>query len=537
MSDPENKPLEAVIFDLDGVVTKTAAKHGQAWKQTFDEYLRLRESRDNEPFREFTHENDYLPFVDGKPRYEGVRSFLKSRNISLPFGQPSDPADRETVCGLGNKKNQVILNLIREEGVEKYESTIDLIRKLKEAKIRVGVASSSKNCREVLQASGIEDLFETRVDGRVSAELNLKGKPEGDIFVRAALNLGTIPAKAAVVEDAISGVQAGRNGGFGLVIGVARHDNSRELLDNGADLAVKDLSFIDIDWCRDWFAKKTCDLFSFWDQAAEPDKALLRQGIELNPCFRRSARKAFFSEKKCVFFLDYDGTLTPIVSRPELALISEEMRQTVIRLSRKYPVAVVSGRMREDVEKLVGIKDFIYAGSHGFDIAGPGLNMVHPGVRELIPVVDKAIAFFRKAFRDIKGVLIEEKKFSVAVHYRLLEDGQSFPLIEKTVNKVVADNPQLRLMQGKKVFEILPAVDWNKGKAVRWLMEALSFSWEDHSVVYIGDDTTDEDAFRAVRTRGTGILVAGQDRASAADFRISSTEEVKRLFEEVISAS
>lgn len=137
----------------------------------------------------------------------------------------------------------------------------------------------------------------------------------------------------------------------------------------------------------------------------------------------------------------------------------------------------------------------------------------------------------------MEGVLIEEKKFSTAVHYRLLKDEKNLPLIEKKVKAFVADNPRLRLMEGKKVFEVLPAVDWNKGKAVRWLMETLSLSWEDHSVVYIGDDTTDEDAFRAVRTRGTGILVAEQDKVSAADFRVSSPGEVKKLFKELISAS
>ncbi|RKY29827.1 MAG: hydrolase, partial [Candidatus Omnitrophota bacterium] len=207
--------FEAVIFDLDGVITKTALVHARAWKSVFDEYLRLREKRNNEPFREFTHEVDYLTYVDGKPRYDGVRSFLESRGIHIPFGDPSDTPDKETICGIGNKKNVAFLQLIKKQGVDVYPTTIQFIKELKEAGIPSGVISSSKNGRHILQSAGIENLFQTRVDGEVSAQLKLRGKPEGDVFVVAAYNLGAHPGKAVVVEDAISGVQAGRNGGFG----------------------------------------------------------------------------------------------------------------------------------------------------------------------------------------------------------------------------------------------------------------------------------------------------------------------------------
>lgn len=248
--------FDGVIFDLDGVITKTALIHASAWKEMFDEYLRLREERDGEAFKEFTKAKDYLTYVDGKPRYEGVRSFLESRGIHIPYGSPEDPAGKESICGLGNRKNEKFREVLEKDGVEVYASTIELIKALKEKGARIGVASSSKNCRYVLQSADLDDLFETRVDGLVSAELGLKGKPEGDIFVKAAENLGLSPGRTVIVEDAVSGVQAGRNGGFGLVIGVSREDNEAELRKNGADVVIKDFSGVGPGQLQAWFEEK-----------------------------------------------------------------------------------------------------------------------------------------------------------------------------------------------------------------------------------------------------------------------------------------
>jgi beta-phosphoglucomutase family hydrolase len=245
--------FDAVIFDLDGVITKTALVHSAAWKKMFDEYLKEREKKHKEPFREFLHEADYLPYVDGKPRYKGVESFLQSRSINIPFGTSEDEPGKETVCGLGNRKNQAFNEVLEKEGVEVYESTVELIRKLKSKGIRVGVASSSKNCRSVLERAGLLHFFETRVDGEVSAELGLKGKPEPDIFTVAADNLKVPYDKSVVVEDAVSGVQAGRAGNFGLVLGIAREENEKELLINGADIVVKDIEEIGLEGIENWF--------------------------------------------------------------------------------------------------------------------------------------------------------------------------------------------------------------------------------------------------------------------------------------------
>ncbi len=257
-SHPQNLLFfDAVIFDLDGVVTKTALVHASSWKEMFDEYLRLREKRDKEPFREFTHEKDYLPYVDGKPRYKGVQSFLESRGISIPFGDSNDPPGTETVCGLGNSKNTAFRKILEKQGVEVYPPAVALIKELRKKGIRIGVASSSKNCQFILQSAGIEDLFETRVDGVVSAQTGLKGKPEADIFVVAAKNVGAVPGRAIVVEDAVSGVQAGRNGQFALVLGVARENNEEELRQNGADIVVTDFEGVDTQMLQKWLKEKT----------------------------------------------------------------------------------------------------------------------------------------------------------------------------------------------------------------------------------------------------------------------------------------
>lgn len=253
---PNDLSFDTVVFDLDGVITKTAVVHAAAWKEMFDEYLHKREKEHNEPFKEFTYEQDYLTYVDGKPRYKGVQDFLESRNIHIDFGNKDDEPGKETVCGLGNRKNITFREVLETKGVEVYQSTVDLIKDLKARDIHVGVASSSKNCQFILQSTGLEEMMETRVDGVVSAELGLKGKPEGDIFVKATENMGSIPSRAVVVEDAVSGVQAGQNGKFGLVIGVARENNEDELKNNGADVVVTDFEGVNTEKVEEWFKQK-----------------------------------------------------------------------------------------------------------------------------------------------------------------------------------------------------------------------------------------------------------------------------------------
>jgi beta-phosphoglucomutase family hydrolase len=233
--------MEAVIFDLDGVVTRTAELHAQAWKQLFDEYLEARARRLGEPFRPFDPASDYRRFVDGRPRYEGVVSFLRSRGIELPFGSPGDPEERETVCGLANRKNRYFRAALARTGGDPYPTTLELISALRERGVRTAVVSSSRNCAAVIEAAGIEELFDAKVDGIDAAELGMPGKPEPALFLEAARRLGLDPAHAAAVEDAIAGVE-GRRGGFALVVGVDRGAQFDALTTAGADIVVADLA-------------------------------------------------------------------------------------------------------------------------------------------------------------------------------------------------------------------------------------------------------------------------------------------------------
>ena len=232
---------DAVLFDLDGVITDTANIHAACWKQMFDAYLQQRAAERGEPFRPFEIATDYRLYVDGKPRFDGVRDFLTSRGIQLPEGSPDDPPQAETVGGLGNRKNDLVNKVIEEGGVESYEGSVKLIHQLRHQGFKIAVVTSSQNCEAVLKAAKLDTLFEVRVDGNTIRAQHLAGKPAPDTFLAAARRLGVEPARAVVVEDAISGVQAGRNGHFGLVIGVARKGNAEELRQQGAHLVVNDL--------------------------------------------------------------------------------------------------------------------------------------------------------------------------------------------------------------------------------------------------------------------------------------------------------
>jgi beta-phosphoglucomutase family hydrolase len=233
--------ITACLFDLDGVLTQTAKVHARAWKQMFDEYLRGRSQRAGEPFKEFALD-DYDKYVDGKPRRDGVRSFLQSRGIELPLGTPDDPPDAETVYGLGTRKNEIVLGLIQDDGVEPYEGSVRFVEAARELGLRRAVVSSSTNCEDVLVAAGIEQLFEARIDGIVAEREHLAGKPAPDTFLAGARALGVEPALAVVFEDALAGVEAGRAGRFGWVVGVDRVGHAQALREHGADVVVKDLA-------------------------------------------------------------------------------------------------------------------------------------------------------------------------------------------------------------------------------------------------------------------------------------------------------
>jgi beta-phosphoglucomutase family hydrolase len=234
--------ITTCLFDLDGVLTQTSKVHTAAWKGMFDDFLRAWYQRSGEPFVPFDAGSDYNAYVDGRPRFDGVRTFLASRGIVLPEGGPDDPPGAETVHGLGNRKNEVVVAQIRQTGVEVYEGSVEYLNAARAAGLRRAVVSSSANCREVLAAAGLTDLIEVVVDGVIAAEEGLRGKPYPDTFLAAAAQLGTPPAAAAVFEDATAGVQAGRDGGFGFVVGVDRVGQADALREHGASIVVLDLA-------------------------------------------------------------------------------------------------------------------------------------------------------------------------------------------------------------------------------------------------------------------------------------------------------
>jgi beta-phosphoglucomutase family hydrolase len=234
--------VNTCLFDLDGVLTQTAKVHAAAWEQMFDAYLKNRAEREGAEFVPFDPVADYDTYVDGKPRYEGVQSFLESRGIELPRGKPTDAPDAETVDGLGNRKNQIVLKLIHEHGVEPYEGSVRYLHAARDTGLRRAVVSSSTNCKDVLEAAGIEDLLEVRMDGVVAEREHLKGKPAPDTYLKAAEMLDAEPAQAAVFEDALAGVESGRAGNFGCVVGVDRVGQADALKQHGADIVIEDLA-------------------------------------------------------------------------------------------------------------------------------------------------------------------------------------------------------------------------------------------------------------------------------------------------------
>lgn len=504
MSELSAAHFDAAVFDLDGVVTRTAKVHAAAWKIIFDDYLAKHPPRDG-GYIPFDLRGDYLRYVDGKPRYEGVRSFLESRGITVPEGKPGDPSDMETICGLGNRKNELFERALRRDGVEVYASTIDFIRVLRRAGLRTAVVSSSRNCQMILEAAKVADLFEARVDGVELERFHMAGKPAPDMFIEASRRLNVEPERSVGIEDATAGVQAAKAAGFGFVIGVDRGHQKTALLEHGADIVVEDLAEVHVSTTNG-----TTTAFRELPSALEHLNAIVGAG-----------------RQKLALFLDYDGTLTPIVARPDEAVLSESMRARLRQLAKLCKVAIISGRDVGDVRARVGIANIWYAGSHGFDILGPlGQHHEYQEGRRYLPVLDAAEKILRERLQPVSGCLIERKRFSIATHYRQVPQ-EKVEVVKGEVEDARAAFPSLRLTHGKKVLELQPNIDWDKGKALQWLIQALGLGEAPLIPIYVGDDVTDEDAFRELAKAGVGILVATADRTTLASYRLNNTAEVE----------
>ena len=494
---------DAVIFDLDGVVTDTASMHAKAWATMFDDFLERRPPSDHEDHRPFT-EDDYRHYVDGKPRYDGVADFLASRRVSLPRGTPSDSTE-DTLFGLGNRKQRLFLESL-DGGVPVFESTVVLVRRLAGAGVATGVYSSSRNCERILEAAGLGDLFGVRVDGVAAEALGLPGKPDPAVLLELTSRLGAAVERTVVVEDAEAGVQAGRNGGFGLVIGVDRTGHADELRRLGADRVVPDL----------------CDVAVRAGDKRMPQlpNALDAYGQLIGVV---NGRRPFIC-------LDFDGTLSEIVSDPDEAKLVEGTAEVLESLAAQCPVAILSGRDLADIRERVGLPGLWYAGSHGFELIGPdGSHHHNDAAHAAVPVLESAAAELREALKEIPGARVEHKRYAVAVHYRNVAPERVAEIVATTHRH--GNRHGLRVTGGRKVVELRPDIDWDKGTALTWLRERVPQTGR-LLPIYIGDDLTDEDAFDAIRSSGVGLVVRSDEdggRPTAAQYTLNNPTEVREF--------
>ncbi|MET9492964.1 trehalose-phosphatase [Nocardia sp. NPDC006630] len=501
----DSRHHDAVIFDMDGVVTKSASIHAAAWTELFDAFLSQRSAAPGEDRSPFTP-GDYLRYVDGKPRYRGVTDFLAARGISLTEGDPSDADDAVTVCGLGNRKDHLFLARIARDGVPAFDSTVALIRELQAAGLGAAVFSASRNCAEVLRAAGIGDLFRVRVDGLVAEELGLAGKPDPAMLLEAARRLGAEPSRTVVVEDAEAGVAAGRAGGFGLVIGVNRADHAARLSEGGADIVVGDLAEVSL---RTGFRRmsEVPDAMASW-----------------------SALGDLLDTEKTAVLLDFDGTLSEIVPDPAAATLVDGAAEVLTRLATRCPVAIISGRELADLREHVGITGIWYAGCHGFELLAPdGTSYLHDAAPRAERALAESAEELHRTLSGITGIRVEHKRFAVAIHYRQVAANQVATVFSAV--HALARRAGLRVTGGRSVLELRPDMDWDKGTALRWILDHLTVPV---LPIYIGDDFTDEDAFDAVETDGLGIVVCHDedgDRRTAARYALSAPTRVREFLE------
>lgn len=502
--------IKAAIIDLDGVITQTATVHAKSWKKMFDAYNERRRKEGLEPFQPFSITEDYPTYIDGMPRYDGVANFLTARGVELPPGDPEDEPDKATYCGLGNWKNTFFNEVVERDGVELFTENVAVIRAWKARGLRTALVSSSKNAGPILRRAGLEDLFDVRIDGLTLAERNLPGKPDPAMFLAAAQALDVAPSAALVVEDALAGVAAGKAGGFRLVVGIGTDEAA--LKKNGADIVVSDLRAVRLD--------------------SDPE----RRFGDLPGAFERFADiAAFFQQHTVLLSFDYDGTLTPIVDQPDQAVISDEMRDVVRNVAEHTPVAIVSGRDLKFIRQHMQLDNVYYAGSHGYEIVGPNdFAYELEAAAALLPQLDRAEEGLQAAIQSIPGAEIERKRFAIAVHYRNVADDRVAEL-RQSVDELLAASTDLRKKGGKKVIEVQPALDWDKGKAVRLLYERLAREEEKARPAYIGDDLTDEDAFREIRLlNGLSILVGDHGAPTYADYALRTVADVEKLLKQLI---
>lgn len=427
---------DAVIVGLDNVVDKATRVHAAAWTKFLDDYLTRRPQRTGEDHCPLTHD-DYRRFLAGKP--DGVADFLAARGIRLPPGSPTDLTD-DTVYGLQNLERQTFLQLLN-TGVPEGKSIASFARRLQVAGVRVAAHTSHRNYGHTLDATGLAEVFAVFVDGAVTAELGLPAEPNPAGLIETAKRLGANPGRCVVIDSCQTGLRAGRNGGFALVIAVDAHGDAENLLSSGADAVVADLAAVTV---------------GSGDAAISTIPDALQVYSQL---------KRLLTGRRPAVFLDFDGTLSDIVERPEAATLVDGAAEALRALAAQCPVAVISGRDLADVRNRVKVDGLWLAGSHGFELVAPdGSHHQNAAATAAIDGLAEAAAQLADALREIAGAVVEHKRFAVAVHYRNVADDSVDNLIAAV--RRLGHAAGLRVTTGRKVVELRPDIAWDKGKAL-----------------------------------------------------------------------
>lgn len=425
---------DAVIVGLDNVVDKATRVHAAAWTKFLDDYLTRRPQRTGEDHCPLTHD-DYRRFLAGKP--DGVADFLAARGIRLPPGSPTDLTD-DTVYGLQNLERQTFLQLLN-TGVPEGKSIASFARRLQVAGVRVAAHTSHRNYGHTLDATGLAEVFAVFVDGAVTAELGLPAEPNPAGLIETAKRLGANPGRCVVIDSCQTGLRAGRNGGFALVIAVDAHGDAENLLSSGADAVVADLAAVTV---------------GSGDAAISTIPDALQVYSQL---------KRLLTGRRPAVFLDFDGTLSDIVERPEAATLVDGAAEALRALAAQCPVAVISGRDLADVRNRVKVDGLWLAGSHGFELVAPdGSHHQNAAATAAIDGLAEAAAQLADALREIAGAVVEHKRFAVVVHYRNVADDSVDNLIAAV--RRLGHAAGLRVTTGRKVVELRPDIAWTRAK-------------------------------------------------------------------------
>lgn len=471
---------QAIIFDMDGVLTDTRRLHFASWKKTFDDFFKETDLK----YR--FDESDYNKFVDGKVRSSGIQDYFQSIGIQLTARQ---------IDKLSLTKNTFFQSFINSGSLYSFQEVKKTLISLRDKGIKLGVVSSSENCRLILSTLHLESFFDAILDGSDGKKLKLHGKPDIDYYQVILRTLGVDSHFSALIEDSIAGIQAGKRSSM-TVFGMCRENQNlpETLLKAGADYVIKDLGQID----------EIPHAIEKWD-----DLVMKIDG------------------KEPALFLDFDGTISNIVSRPEEATLIPGIKDVLLACSKSLKLAVISGRDRTDVKGRVGIDDIFYAGSHGFDMSGPGcFHYSYDQAEQFLSSLEKFNLTIGSLLFGIQGLILERKKFCTSIHYRLVKE-EDVIFLKTRIREIILGYPMLKIRDGKKVLEVLPQVDWGKDKAISKLVEVLNLDLTNYIPVFIGDDTTDEEAFYGLKDNCLCLRVCDVENAKThAHYHLKNPQEV-----------